>query len=555
MLPGRGIVSVEDLLAEVKGIRTDINRQEQTLASVQGDVRHVQSEVTSMKSLVSIKETTTAAANNLLSSHVNANLFEKMFERCTEGEIMACWSHVEESRKAIAAASSESHVQSAIVAVAIECCKDGTLAVHDTHKENYPQHHKIDLCLTPSWFDQLEKVPMSMVAVLGEFKHSFEIGDSLKQVAVQINDRVCAVLNSQGQDRKIVCAIADKSVIRFFFYNPSSSPGPFTSTDTMPFLNKGTSPSLGFTFFYRMCRTALGKLGYPEVPVCPIPGDGTFIVRLRHPPKASVYHIRLQDQTEGVIKVYQQIDDVSQERLAREKEALELFNKSSAPVPILLEFDLAKSYLLLSPYATTLKELDKFNSQTLCAIAGAAASFFRIAKNLDFVHKDISPDNILVCPGNKILINDLGSCHRTEALYDTNGATLLYCCPLFGAHFENNTGGPYSYTLSNDIRALFICLFEFSLPERMVGNVVLSKVLPWERVRQTMQSSKWSFFMSCNWKKTVLPEAVPFLEGLWKEIFVQASWDSGKGTFVINIESVLSLLEALGKQTVISAVK
>jgi serine/threonine protein kinase len=256
-----------------------------------------------------------------------------------------------------------------------------------------------------------------------------------------------------------------------------------------------------------------------------------------------------------VIKVYQQIDDVSQERLAREKEALELFNKSSAPVPVLLEFDLAKSYLLLSPYATTLKELDKFNSQTLCAIAGAAASFFRIAKNLDFVHKDISPDNILVCPGNKILINDLGSCHRTEALYDTNGATLLYCCPLFGAHFENNTGGPYSYTLSNDIRALFICLFEFSLPERMVGNVVLSKVLPWERVRQTMQSSKWSFFMSCNWKKTVLPEAVPFLEGLWKEIFVQASWDSGKGTFVINIESVLSLLEALGKQTVISAVK
>ncbi len=89
----------------------------------------------------------------------------------------------------------------------------------------------------------------------------------------------------------------------------------------------------------------------------------------------------------------------------------------------------------------------------------------------------------------------------------------------------------------------------------MVGNVVLSKVLPWERVRQTMQSSKWSFFMSDNWKKSVLPEALHFLEGLWKEIFIQASWDSGKGTFVINIDSILSLLEALGKQTVISAVK
>jgi hypothetical protein len=308
------------MTTQVQGLSTQVQDLE---ASTQGAVGHLRSEVSMMKSLVSIRETTAAVADNILSSVQNAEIFEKMFDHCAEDKIQECWLQTADWRKMMLMATNESHVQNVVAAVASRCCKNSALAIHDTHKKNYPQQHKIDLCFTPSSFNQNEKVPMALVAVLGEVKHSFEVGDSLKKVAVQINDRVSAVLDCQGPYRKIVCLIADKHVIRFFFFDGSVSPGPYTSSPVLPFLNQDPFPSLGFTLFYRMCRTAPGNLHYPEPPMCPVPNVQAYVVRLRGEPKANVFHFKLPDGTEGVVKVYKPGNILSLAAFNQEKNALE----------------------------------------------------------------------------------------------------------------------------------------------------------------------------------------------------------------------------------------
>jgi hypothetical protein len=389
---------------------------------------------------------------------------------------------------------------------------------------------------------------MAMVAVFGELKHSFEEGDSLQKVAVQIKDRVSAVLDCQGQHRKIVCLIADKHVIRFFFFDGTVSPGPFTSSPVMPFLNQGSSPSLGFTLFFRMCNTAPGMLHYPEPPICPVSNVQAYVIRLRGEPKANVFHFKRPGGTEGVAKVYKPGNLLSLAAFNQEKIALEKFNTNNAPVPTLLEENPTHCYLLLSPYATTLREVNEYSPETLCEVAHSAAAFFRVARDLNFVHKDISPDNILVCQGQgKVLINDLGSCHATQPVTDTSGATLLYCCPFFGVHFELGQHQPYFYTLNNDMRALFICLFLFSLPVRTAGQDVLQKTLPWQRGGQTMQSLKHTFLMSDKWKDHVVPEAVQLLEGLWAEMFPNSTYNAVDKTHVFDLDKVLAILEGLSK--------
>jgi serine/threonine protein kinase len=390
---------------------------------------------------------------------------------------------------------------------------------------------------------------MAMVVVLGEVKHSFEEKDSLAKVAAQINNRVCAVLDCQGQYRKIVCLIADKDVIRFFFFDGSVFPGPFTSSPVLPFLSQGSSPSIGFTLFFRMCNTAPGKLHYPEPPICPVPNGQAYVIRLRGEPKANVFHFKRPDGTEGVVKVYKPGNSVSLAAFYQEKNALEKFNAKKAPVPTLLEGDPIHCYLLLSPYATTLGEVNEYSREIACAVAHAAAEFFQAARDLNFVHKDISPDNILVCQDQgKVLINDLGSCQETQLVTDTSGATLLYCCPFFGTHFELGQRRPYLYTLHNDMRALFICLFLFSIPSRTAGKEVLQKKLPWQHAWQAMQSHKQAFMMSNMWKDLVVPEAVQLLEGLWEEMFVNSRYDEVDQTHVFDLDKVLAILEGLGKE-------
>jgi serine/threonine protein kinase len=300
-----------------------------------------------------------------------------------------------------------------------------------------------------------------------------------------------------------------------------------------------------------MCNTAPGKLHYPEPQICPVPNGQAYVIWLQGEPKANVFHFKRPDWTEGVVKVYKPGNSVSLAAFYQEKNALEKFNAKKAPVPTLLEGDPIHCYLLLSPYATTLGEVKEYSLEIVCAVAHAAAAFFRVARDLNFVHKDISPDNILVCQDQdkKILINDLGSCHVTQMVTDTSGATLLYCCPFFGLHFELGEHRPYSYTLHNDMRALFICLFEFSLRPRMAGKVVLRKKLPWQRGGQVMQSLKLATFQTGDkWKDDVVPEAVQLLDCLWAEIFLNSQYNAVDKTHVFDLDKVLAILEGLGKE-------
>jgi hypothetical protein len=115
-------------------------------------------------------------------------------------------------------------------------------------------------------------------------------------------------------------------------------------------------------------------------------------------------------------------------------------------------------------------------------------------------------------------------------------------------HFELGQRQPYWYTLHNDMRALFICLFVFSLRPRTAGKDVLQKTLPWQRGGQAMQSLKHTFLTSDKWKDYVVPEAVQFLEGLWAEMFLNSKYDAVDKTHVFDLDKVLAILEGLGKE-------
>ncbi len=552
-LDAKVTTEVQGLSTQVQGLDAKVTTEVQGLSTqvqglstqVQGLDAKVTTEFSITRSLASIRETTSAAAENILSSVQNMEMFEKMFDHCAVDEIQECWLQIANFRENISSATNESHVQDIVAAVASRCCKNGPLAFHDTHKKHYPQQHKVDLCFTPSSFNLQEKVPMAMVAVFGEVKHCFEQRDSLKMAAVQTNDRVCAILDCQGPYRKIVFLIADKHVIRFFFFDASVSPGPFTSSPVLPFLNQDLSPSLGFTLFFRMCKTAPGKLYYPEPPICPVPNVTAYVLRLRREPKANVFLFKRPNGTEGVAKVYKPGNSLSLAAFYQEKNALEKFRANNAPVPTLLEEDPIRCYLLLAPYAMTLGEVNEYSRKILCAVAHAAAAFFRVARDLNFVHKDISPDNILVCQDQvNVLINDLGSCHETQRVTDTSGATLLYCCPFFGAHFELVPQQPYLYTLHNDMRALFISLFVFSIRPRTDGNYVVRKTLPWQRAGHNMQLFKKEFLTSKVWMNEVVPEAAQLLKGLWAEMFRKDADNEAD----FDLDKVLAILEDLGKE-------
>jgi hypothetical protein len=115
-------------------------------------------------------------------------------------------------------------------------------------------------------------------------------------------------------------------------------------------------------------------------------------------------------------------------------------------------------------------------------------------------------------------------------------------------HFELGQNRPYSYTLHNDMRALFISLFLFSLPVRTASQDMLQKKLPWKHGGQAMQSLKHVFLMSNKWKDHVVPEAVQLLEGLWAEMFPKSSYSEVDQEHSFDLDTVLAILEGLGKE-------
>jgi hypothetical protein len=124
-----------NMRSEVQGLSTKVQGLTIQMTSVQGAVGHLGSEVSMMKSLVSIRDTSTAVADNILSSVQNVEIFEKMFDQCEADKIKKCWLQTANLRKKISSATDESHVQTVVVAVASKCCKNGQLAIHDTHKK------------------------------------------------------------------------------------------------------------------------------------------------------------------------------------------------------------------------------------------------------------------------------------------------------------------------------------------------------------------------------------------------------------------------------------
>jgi hypothetical protein len=468
-------------------------------------------ELRTVKTQVSVRDTTNAVIDAILKSSKLPETFQQMFAACNSESVDKLWVQIKDTRRQMSIASSEEVVQVLMMEIAETCCKGGPLAAHDTHVQNYLGKHKIDICLTNSNFKPGKPVLMGVVTAFGEFKCDFD-KRSLDDAAVQINDRVCAIVESQGE-RIIICFIADKAQIQVFKYEAQASPGPFISTNMMPFINLDKEPTPGFRLFYMMCQSTPDQLGYPHVPNCPI-GERACILRLRAPPKASVFRV-LKDGQHLVVKAYNMAS--SQHIFKREMQALLEFKTAKAPVAELVGRDEGLGYLLLKPYAKTLKDCAEFKLELLFALTGAGAEFFGAAQALNLVHKDISPDNILVRSDNQILFNDLGSCHELKPVYSLDGANPMYCCPFFGTAVQRNCG-PYMYTTSNDLRAFFISLFSFAMLPKCHGK--LHWALPWEHDKD-IQKSKFVFLMDLElWKRVVQPDAQQCLADLWKLMFL-----------------------------------
>ncbi len=496
-------------------------------------------QVGALKYLVGTRDSTTAVGESVLNCDKDQKLFEDTFAICSLGDVSRCWTAIKNERQGVSTAQDESDVQKHMIPASSACCADGQLCVHDTHVKNYPTGHKIDMCFTSAMFQPEQPVPMSEVVSFMEFKHRFD-PSSRSDAAIQVHDRCSAILNIQEHPRKIFCAISDKHHIQFFLCDPEAySPVPFVSTNLLPFLNNDQHPTLGFHLFYRMCKSSLDQLGHPQMPMCPLLNDHAVILRQRNPPKANVFTVT-REGSKLVVKAYSQGHMLSQSTLEQEAHALGEFKKNSAPVPELLEFNQDLSYLLLSPFATTLKECMDYKFELLRAVASAGATFLQVARRLGMVHKDISPDNILVCNDGRVLINDLGSCHTAEPVKSLMGANLTYCCPYFALHFEpNGLKGPYNYTLRNDVRALFICLFYFSLVPSSRGKS--RRVLPWDRCI-AMQATKFATLKTTAWTYKVQKNALAFLQEIWEHVFANVKWDESLREEIFDVDLVLERL-------------
>lgn len=528
---------LSNTLAETMRVMV-LDTRNELLAKIEEVKNQQANEMRSSKLLVSTRDSTAFVAQSVLNCHKDQCVFENAFATCSLGDVSSLWTAIKDKRQNVSKAKDESDVQMAMIPVSEACCAGGPLCVHDTHVKNYPTGHKIDMCLTPATFQAEQPVPMSMVVSFAELKHYFN-PTCLQEAAVQIHDRCSVILELQEQPRRIYCAIADKHHIQFFLCNPESTlPVPFTSTEKLPFLNNSQDPTQGFLLFCRMCKSSPDQLGHPQMPMCPLLNDQAFILRQRNPPKANVFRVK-RDGSELVVKAYCSDHLLSRHTFKQELRALQLFK--SAPVPELVEVDEHLCFLLLSPFATPLKECMEYKLEYLYAVARAGAAFFQVAQQLGMVHKDISPDNILLCNDGRVLINDLGSCHAIQPVEDLTGANPTYCCPYFALHSAANRG-PYCYTLRNDVRSLFICLLYFSLSP---GSHSRSRrVLPWVGIT-SMQATKLATLSTTAWTTKVEQSALLFLQGMWTDVFANATWDESIQDRTFDVDQVLTKLSDL----------
>ena len=407
-------------------------------------------------------------AQEINSCFCDSQRIDETLAECNMSDIEQAWSDLSDVRTNLASAKSEEDVQNAVFSAGARCGQGGHLCIRDTHMRLYPGQHKIDLSYTPLSFPEKERVILSMVVTYGELKLCLDTPTVMESACIQIHDRIVAIEEAQFNREYIISYIADKNVIRIFRYEPGKKPGPFISTKCLPFLTTDEMPTEGFARFYRLHRSTPKQLGFPELPVCPTVSDPYHVLRAGALAKASVFMIKPDSGERSVAKVYAVIDKGAKGRMQNEINALKIFQAAKAPVPLLVSCDEAAGLILMKPYGTTLKDCVLFDEDLCCKVANAAGGFLRVAQSMGMVHRDISPENIIIGPDDSVVINDLGSCSKQGVVHSTDGSNLVLCCPVFGSHFEepSSSAKPFEYTLMNDIRAVFISLFAYCLKPR-----------------------------------------------------------------------------------------
>ena len=277
--------------------------------------------------------------------------------------------------------------------------------------------HKIDGCLV--WRPpELKNEGDSARVQHAEVVSCFELKQSFTEAAHkhawgQLNDRVAAMLRAQPERTHVVVFCAAREGIEFYaargwLWEARTRRCPWTA-DALGLLRcflAMPAEQHGFVGGAARAAEALLKELAPD-------GDGA-VLRQPAPQRACILRVGAY-----VVKAHRQPDP-------RDAEAQALTVLRDVPGVPRLERELSDvvgwHLLWMSPVAAPLSE-KPYSSVLLRAVASRCSSVLYAAHSRGWVHRDVSPGNILVTADGDVVLGDWGSARRIGSATDLVGTT------------------------------------------------------------------------------------------------------------------------------------